>query len=46
MENQIFKAISHIKNVRKKSPTAGNFLDHICKTSAPNINLTFINETT
>ena len=45
MENPILEAISHIKNVSKKSPNAENFLDHISKTSASNIDLTFVNET-
>ena len=45
MENQILEAISHIKNVSKKSPTAEKFLNHISKTSASNIDLTFVNKT-
>ena len=45
MENQILEAIFHIKNVSKKSPTAKKFLNHIPKTSASNIDLTFVNET-
>ena len=45
MENQILEAISHIKNLSKKSPTAEKFLSHISKTSASNIDLTFVNET-
>ena len=45
MENQILEAISHIKNVSKKSPVAEKFLNHISKTSASNIDLTFVNET-
>ena len=45
MENEILEAISHIKNVSKKSPTAEKTLNHISKTSASNIDLTFVNET-
>ena len=45
MENQKLEAISHIKNVIKKSPTAEKILNHISKTSASNINLAFVNET-
>ena len=45
MENQILEAISQIKNVGKKSPNAENILNHISKTSASNIDLTFVNET-
>ena len=45
MENQMLEAISHIKKVSKKSPTAEKFLNHISKTSASNIDLTFVNET-
>ena len=45
MENEILEAISHIKNVSKKSPTAEKILNHISKTSASNIDLTFVNET-
>ena len=45
MENQMLEAISHIKNVIKKSPTAEKILNHISKTSASNINLAFVNET-
>ena len=45
MENQMLGAISHIKNVSKKSPTAEKILNHISKTSASNINLAFANET-
>ena len=45
MENQILEAISHMKNLSKKSPTAEKFLSHISKTSASNIDLTFVNET-
>ena len=41
MENQIPEAISHIKNVGKRSPIAENFLNLI----TPNIDLTFVNET-
>ena len=44
MENQILETISHIKNICKKSPTAENFLNHISKTSASNIDLSFVNE--
>ena len=44
MENQILEAISHIKNVSKKSPTAEKILNHISKTSASNIDLSFVNE--
>ena len=44
MENQMLGAISHIKNVSKKSPTAEKFFTHVSKTSASNINLTFVNE--
>ena len=45
MENEILEAIFHIKNVSKKSPTAGKILNHISKTSASNIDLTFFNKT-
>ena len=45
MENQILEAISYIKNVSKKSPTADNILNHISKTSASNSDLSFVNET-
>ena len=45
MENELLEAISHIKNVSKKSPTAEKFLNHISKTSASNIGLTFVNKT-
>ena len=45
MGNQILEAISHIKNVSKKSPDAEKILNHISKTSASNIDLTFVNET-
>ena len=45
MENQILEAISHIKNVSIKSPTAEKILNHISKTSASNIDLKFVNET-
>ena len=45
MENEILEAISHIKNVNKKSPTAEKILNHISKTSASNIDLTFVNKT-
>ena len=45
MENQVLEAISHIKNVSKKSPAAEKILNHISKTSASNIDLKFVNET-
>ena len=45
MENEILEAMSHIKNVCKKSPTAEKILNHISKTSASNIDLTFVNKT-
>ena len=45
MENQILEAISYIKNVSKKSPTAEKCLNRISKTSASNIDLSFVNET-
>ena len=45
MENQVLEAIFHIKNVSKESPTAEKILNHISKTSASNIDLTFVNET-
>ena len=45
MENQILEAISHIKIIIKKSLTAEKNLNHISKTSASNIDLTFVNET-
>ena len=45
MENQILEAISHIKNVSITSPTAGIFEQYICKTSASNIDLSFVNKT-
>ena len=45
MENKILVAISHIKNVSKKSPTAEEILNHISKTSASNIDLSFVSET-
>ena len=44
MENEILEAISHIKNVSKKSPTAEKNFNHISKTSASNIDLTFVNK--
>ena len=44
MENQILEAISHIKNVSRRSPTAENFFNHISKTSASNMHLSFANE--
>ena len=46
MVNQILRAISYIKNVSQKSPTAENILNHISKISASNIDLSFVNETT
>ena len=45
MENKILVAISHIKNVSKKSPTAEKILNHISKTSALNIDYSFVSET-
>ena len=45
MENQILDAISHIKNINKKSSTTEKILNHISKTSASNIDLTFVDET-
>ena len=45
MKNQILETISHIKNVSKISPTTETILNHISKTSASNIDLTFVNET-
>ena len=45
MENQILEAISYIKIIIKKSLTAEKNLNHISKTSASNIDLTFVNET-
>ena len=45
MENQILEAIPCIKNVSKKSPIARKFFNHISKTSASNIDLSFVNET-
>ena len=45
MENQISEAISYNKNVSKKSPTPEKILNHISKTSALNIDLSFVNET-
>ena len=45
MENQILEAIFYIKNVSKMSPTAEKTLNHISKTSASNIDLSFANET-
>ena len=45
MENQILEAISHIKNVSKTSPTVAKFLNRLSKTSASNIDLTFVSET-
>ena len=45
MENEILEAISHIKNVSKKSQTAEKNLNDISKTSASNIDLTFVNKT-
>ena len=41
----ILEATSHIKSVSKKSSTADKILNHIPKTSASNIDLTFVNET-
>ena len=45
MGNQILEVIPYIKNVSKKSPTAEKNLNHISKTSASNIDLSFVNET-
>ena len=45
MENQILEAISHIKNISKKSPTAEKILYHISNTSASSMDLSFVNET-
>ena len=45
MENQMLEAIPHIKKVSKKSTTAEKNLNHVSKTSASNIDLTFVNET-
>ena len=45
MENQILQAISYIKNISEKSLTAEKFFNHISKTSASNIDLSFVNET-
>ena len=45
MENEILEATSHIKNVSKKNATAEKKLNHISKTSASNIDLTFVNKT-
>ena len=45
MENQILEAISYIKNVSKKSPTAEKMLNHISSTSVSNIDLSFVIET-
>ena len=41
MGNQILEAISHIKNVNRKSPTVENIFNHISKTSASNMHLSF-----
>ena len=46
MENQILETISPIKNLSKKSPTAEISLNHVSKTSASNIDLSFVNEIT
>ena len=40
----MLEATSYIKNVSKKSSAAEKFLNHISKTSASNIYLTFVNE--
>ena len=45
MENQILEAISRIKNVSKKRPTFEKLLNHISKTSASNIDSSFVYET-
>ena len=46
MENQITETMSHLKTVRKKSPTAEKNLNHISKTFASNVDLSFfVNET-
>ena len=45
MENQILEAISYIKNTNKKSSTAETILNHRSRTSASNIDLSFVNET-
>ena len=45
MENQILEAISYIKNVSKKSPTAEKILSHISKNLTSNIDLSFVKET-
>ena len=45
MKNQILEAISYIKNVSKKRPTAENFLNHISNTSASDIDLVCVTET-
>ena len=44
MENQILEPIPCIKNVSKKSPIAGKFFNYISKSSASNIDLSFVNE--
>ena len=46
MENQIIETISPIKNLSKKSPAAEISLNHVCKTSDSNIDLSFVNEIT
>ena len=45
MKNQILEAISYIKNVSKKRPTAENVLNHISNTSVSDIDLVFVTET-
>ena len=44
MENQILETISPIKNLSKKSPTAEISLNHVSKTLASNIDLSFVSE--
>ena len=44
-KSDIRSNISHVKKVSKKSPTAEKILNHVSKTWASNIDLTFVNET-
>ena len=44
MENQILETISPIKNLSKKSSTAEISLNRVSKTSASNIDLSFVSE--
>ena len=45
IENQILEAISYVKNISKKCPTAEKFFNHISKTLSSNTDLSFVNDT-